>query len=423
VKDLVDLYRLESRKVKVRHVNYYREKSRAEQMAVRLNEEVKPDSIIVQFAGRHRKVAFSEMVELMPAPAADGKAPVAFAGEAKLTEAVVKVMEETPARVYFLTGHGEQAISGAPDKALNEFVLELERDNYRVETLNLMGRRVVPDDCDVLVIAGPKATFQEMEVALLREYLERNGKLLVLLRPRVMGGNAENLDHLLADYNVRILDDHLGIWEYQNQNYAHVLVTWFAAHPITDELGKAGLTCLIENVCPLMPAVLENETRAGKKLQVVSPYKAIPLLCSSKKTWGVLDFDLNSATFEPAKAMKGPLILAMAVEPRMSPLPGEVSPTSPGSTDDFRLVVIGSTKVASDEAFGKFPANRTLVMNAVSWLAEKETKLGIPPKRPGSHTLNASRSTLKAVFFITVLGMPLIGVVCGGLVWWVRHRT
>ena len=194
---------------------------------------------------------------------AEGSASLSFIGEAKLTEATLKVSEETQAAVYFLAGHGELGIAGSPEGALNRFVAELRRDNYRVESLNLLRARSVPADCDVLVIAGPGARFQEQEVDLLRAYLEQGGKMFVLLRPKAMLGSAEGLDNLLADYNVKIQDDHLAIAVYKDVATAKTVTDPqvfihkddFGAHPITEEFRMGAANCVIERVCPMTTVV------------------------------------------------------------------------------------------------------------------------------------------------------------------------
>ena len=69
----------------------------------------------------------------------------------------------------------------------------------------------MPADCDLLVIAGPVAPFTDSEVEILRQYLEKNGRLFVLVHPRVPPGKLGGLDSLLADYNVDVRDDEIVI--------------------------------------------------------------------------------------------------------------------------------------------------------------------------------------------------------------------
>ena len=429
VRDMLRLYRAESPRVKAEIVNCYRDKTRASQVAMRLEDEVEPDSIIIECGDRHKLIPFRDLIELPSlSPGAEASSGIRFKGEAKLTEAMLTVTEEKQAVVYFLTGHGEMAMEGPSDKALNRFVIELRRDNYRMESLNLLQRREIPDDCRVLVIAGPVVAFQDDEVELLRRYLDGDGKLLVLLRPRTLGGNAAGLDGLLADYNVRLRDDQVVIAVYrdlltgQAVGNLQVIVNNFGAHPITTEFRTATINCLLENVCPL--GVVVPELPAGRYgvPTLASPYRVTPLLDSGHESWGETDLAKRPVKFDADEDAKGPLTLAVAVECRAVQGPGPSTANAPDSTDGPRLVVLGATKVASDEALEQYAGNRLLVMNCVSWLARQETKLGIPPQEVDRRELNATPSALKAVFLITVIGMPLMGILCGGLVWWARRR-
>ena len=147
---------------------------------------------------------------------------------------------------------------------------------------------------------------------------------------------------------------------------------------------------------------------------------------SSARSWGETDFSAKPIRFDPNQDEKGPLSLAVAVERN----PRGASPYAPPqeSGGGPRLVVVGSPSIASDNALGKtrqegYEGDRTFVMNSVNWLMKKESKLGIPPQRPDRRELSASPAALKAVFFITVLAMPLAAILGGGLVWWVRRRS
>ena len=428
MQDLVRLYRAESSRVTCEIVNTYRDKMRAQQIQARLDANIPVDTVIVEAGRRHQIISFSDLVSLAPF---QGEAGLSFIGEAKLTEAILKVSEETQATVYFLAGHGELDIAGPPAGALNRFVAELRRDNYRVESLNMLLTRSIPADCDMLVIAGPGARFQEQEVDLLRAYLERGGKMFVLLRPKAMLGNAEGLDNLLADYNVKIQDDHQAIAIYKYVTTARTVADPqvfihkddFGAHPITAELRMGVANCVIERACPMTTVVPEPSQAMPGTRTLKSRYRAVPLLRSAADAWGETDVAVKPWRFDAGKDAKGPLTLGMAVELRKGDAIGS-DPTAVGdAAENTRLVVLGSVMAASDDALNKFVGNQMLMMNCVNWLARKEMKLGIPPQFVGKRKLNASPTALNVVFYITFLGMPLLGALCGGFVWWLRRRS
>lgn len=415
LKDMVRLYPAVSGRVTSSVLDFYRENLRVETLAHRIEADAEPNTIIIECGDRHTKIPFFELVDLPDADA--GESLPGFLGEERISAAILKVTETTPTRVYFLTGHGESAVAGPSDKALNEFAEELRRDNCRIESLNLLQRRAVPADCDLLIVAGPTAPFEKEEVEILRDYLGKDGRLFVLVRPKAMRGDLGRLDELLAEYNVQVAPAQVVIEVYQGVGDLRVIAEDFTAHPITE--GLRNINCLLQNVCPVGPVIPEPEpTTSGLAPTLRSPYQVTPLLHSSPRSWGETNLAAKTK-FEESRDRKGPLPLAVAVEQRP---PRKADSSVPHAGDGPRLVVVGCVRVAADGDFSRYVGNRTFVMNCVSWLVHAEEKLGIPPQRPERRQLTQSPKAWRAVFFITVLGMPAIVVLLGSAVWWVRRR-
>ncbi|HET9953406.1 MAG TPA: Gldg family protein [Polyangiaceae bacterium] len=95
---------------------------------------------------------------------------------------------------YVTVGHGELADSSRskPDSAERSGQIVrtlLQRQNYLVRDLGLgqgLGRDV-PDDAEVVLILGPTTPFLAEELASLRRYAERGGRLLLALEPEAIG--------------------------------------------------------------------------------------------------------------------------------------------------------------------------------------------------------------------------------------------
>ena len=69
-------------------------------------------------------------------------------------------------------------------RGINAAAEALKRENYVVDKLSLLATPKVPDDAAVLVIAGPRAPFLDPERQAVQEYLDRGGKVFLLLDPR-----------------------------------------------------------------------------------------------------------------------------------------------------------------------------------------------------------------------------------------------
>ena len=158
--------------------------------------------------------------------------------EEKLTNAIVKLTKRTHKKAYFVTGHNERAVEGKGADAKEGFqraAEALRNENYRFETLVLAAKGDVPDDADVVVIAGPTRPFLPEEHAALQRYLDRGGALFVMVDPRAQ----TDLGPDLARWGVKLGDDVIvdrvqGMFGQAMTPLAGV----YAPHPITGEMRE-----------------------------------------------------------------------------------------------------------------------------------------------------------------------------------------
>ena len=107
--------------------------------------------------------------------------------EEKLTNAILKLTRHEQKNVYFLIGHNERPVEGEEADGSEGFAFAknaLENENYQVQTLLLAAKGEVPEDADVVILAGPTRPLYDTEHKALARYLERGGALLVLVDPR-----------------------------------------------------------------------------------------------------------------------------------------------------------------------------------------------------------------------------------------------
>ena len=130
--------------------------------------------------------------------------------EQKFTSAILKVVRDELVKIYFLTGHEEQAIDDFDqNRGYSQTKEELEKQNYRIETLSLATQPEVPADCAALIIPGPKAPLMAHEVNAISKYLDKNGKLFLMLDPAVNSAKDPNqgLVDLMDRWGVMIGND------------------------------------------------------------------------------------------------------------------------------------------------------------------------------------------------------------------------
>ncbi|NTV90412.1 MAG: GldG family protein, partial [Clostridiales bacterium] len=96
--------------------------------------------------------------------------------EQGLTGAIKFVTAEKTPAVYFTEGHSELSVTN--DYATIKTYLE--KNNYSVNTINLLTANEIPADAEILVIASPKNDLTTKEADLLLKYLKNGGKAVFL---------------------------------------------------------------------------------------------------------------------------------------------------------------------------------------------------------------------------------------------------
>jgi len=119
--------------------------------------------------------------------------------------------------------------------------------------------------------------------------------------------------------------------------------------------------------------------------------------------------NLSSAEIkvDPKKDKKGPLVLGAA---------GSVK----SGGKEGRFVAVGSSNFLGNNIL-KFNGNRDLFLNIMNWLSSDEDLISIRPKDPEDRRLTLTSRQMSTIFSSSVIGLPLIVIAAGMMVWWKRR--
>ena len=217
--------------------------------------------------------------------------------ERQLTNALDQIVSDRTLAVYFVQGHDEPLIEG-PEAQLGQAVAALTGKDYQVQTLNLAAARTVPEDADVVIVAGPAQDFFAAEVAALEAYLSAGGGLLLMLDPRSDGG----LNALLDDWGV-VLDDRLvldtsGAGQFVGLGPAAPIVSNYGDHPITQDFGDG------RSFFPLARPIESRELPGTT---------TTPLLLTDPQSRAEAISDTGDLNFDPNAPADGPYVLGVAL--------------------------------------------------------------------------------------------------------------
>jgi len=181
--------------------------------------EYASERVKLDFADPNSRPDLIEAYGLQEAELRGGIVRVAYDGgsvdltefsESEITNAILKLTRAGGKKVCFSKGHNERVAvgEGADDpRGMARAVAALRNETYEVDELMLAQVGSVPDDCNVLVIAGPTRPLLEVEHEALDRYLEGGGAMLVMLDPRSNTDLAMDLERWGIDVGEDVVFD------------------------------------------------------------------------------------------------------------------------------------------------------------------------------------------------------------------------
>jgi ABC-type uncharacterized transport system involved in gliding motility auxiliary subunit len=330
------------------------------------------------------------------------------AGETSLTNALQRLATAEERTIVFIEGHGDRSPLGKANHDLQQFADELKRKGFTIAAANLATTPLIPDNADVLVIAGPRTNLLPGEVKLIEDYLSKGGNLWWLADPGALHG----LEPLAKQLGISFLpgvvvDASTQLLGIDDPTFA--LVSDYPPHAITQ--GFQQMTMF-----PSAAAMEQVEK---------SDFEKEPLLATLARSWTELGPIEGKIAFDADKGERqGPLDLGYAVT---RPLHAESSDkdvdqekSAASTPSEQRIVVVGDGDFLSNTYLGN-GGNLELGINMVQWLSRGDALINIPAKiaPDGKLQLSPFASGTIAVGFLFVLPLLLIGI--GAWVWFKRR--
>src|ERR1700722_3321912 len=128
--------------------------------------------------------------------------------EEGVTGALIRALKGGEREVCVVSGHGEHRLDNSSQTdGFSGFQGAVQKDNYKVQSINLQQKAEVPADCTMLVVAGPTGDYIPPEVDAIKKYVESGGRALFLLDPPLKLGEKQIGDKtapsdLLASWGV-----------------------------------------------------------------------------------------------------------------------------------------------------------------------------------------------------------------------------
>ncbi len=305
--------------------------------------------------------------------------------------------------IYVVDGYSSWNLRDQSDpdaaQSLGFLLRGLEGDSYRVRVLNLIENPVIPDDAALVIAAAPDDDLGTEDGTALNAYLEGGGRFLALLQPDPPG----SWRALIARWGIEALDG------YVIDPVSHVAGSeWVPLvgnedYLATDVAHEAGTT-FFPGLTPLWLM------RAPENMPTLLDLR--PIALTSPESFA-------SDTAERVRRLptdvEGPFMVGIVARLR-----GPVDRPVPESAPVTTVGVFGDVDFISNRYFYAF-SNSDLLLNTVNHMIGDEALISIRAKPAVFREMAMTPSELEVVRYLGWFLLPMLVVLLGSAVWWVRR--
>ena len=323
----------------------------------------------------------------------------AFKGEIFFTSALLAVTNPKPINAYVLHGHGEHDFArGDEVDGYLDFTTLLAQNMIKAELVSLRGTNDIPDDCDLLIVAGPRSAISTNELEKISKYLDGGGRMFALFNS-ASTERFSGLERILSRWNVivglgSVQDPVNSLNTLRALPGADVSVGAFSEHPAVKPLLGYNLNLILPR--PVGPGKSTDNNPDSPKVNV---------LFQTEKT----------ATLAGDNTVK-PRSYPLAVAVERAALPGV---SGRGAT---RMIVVGDSFFLGNGPM-KIGANRDFADYALNWLVERSHLVeGVGPKSMTDYRIALTASQMRTIQWLLLGGLPGAILLLGALVWLRRSK-
>ena len=336
----------------------------------------------------------------------DKKQAVQTADEENVTNALLKLTHKEQKKVYFLTGHGEHSFSSDARDSYSNAKAALEKNSYAIAEFNLLQQEDIPADAAAVIIAGPQKLIPEREQQVLKNFLARGGKVMLMLDPLTNTG----MNDFLKGYGIEIGQDVVidRLSRLFGASERVPVIMEYGNHKITENFSQPTFFPDARSVFP------SEKPPEGVDLLV--------LASTSPNAWAERNLAMlqeGKAVFDKNMDVPGPVplvVLATIAGQQKKPDAGQKEENDHGK--DGILVVAGNSQFVSNPYFNQY-GNGDFFLNTVNFLADEANLITF--ERPNTHKPLLLTSSQRMTILWIVIIVPLAVLVSGIAAYRVRR--
>jgi len=335
--------------------------------------------------------------------------------EEGITNAIIKLSQTDIKNVYFITGHGERSVEDYSESGYDKIVAAIKAENYSIKDIFILREEKIPENCSVLVSAGPTKDYEPREIDLIENYIKDGGRVMFLMDPNEKGEKYSNISMLLEKYGLLLGDDVIidPVSRVLSGDYFTPVINKYTYNPITKDFRIATFLKLARSI--------DTKTEPGKNINTRVVAR------TSESSWAETNLkDLLSgkgAEFNKGVDIKGP-VTVMAYSRIM--FRSESSEKQEEGEEEEKekeglVLAIGDSDFITNSMY-QTQGNKDLFMNSINFLADRGELISVRPKQQESVYITLTAKDGRLAFFISVILMPVI-IVLLGLYLSIQRRT
>lgn len=165
--------------------------------------------------------------------------------EEEITGALIRALKGGDRTVCSVQGSGEHQLEDSGREGYSRLKEVIERNNYKTRSISLLEKPEVPQDCSVLMVAGPRFDYVAPIIDAIRKHVEGGGRALIMVDAPVQVGKEpvaanQPLIDLLGGWGVTVNKDLVldtsGVGQIFGFGAAVPLVTGYETHAIVRDM-------------------------------------------------------------------------------------------------------------------------------------------------------------------------------------------
>src|SRR5581483_4102198 len=345
-------------KIDVEHIDPERNLSRAKEVFDKYKVVTDEPLLILDYEGRNKTVKASEMAEIDQSGMALGEGPrvAAFKGEQAITSAMIDLVEGKKKIVGYVLGHKEPPLT--ENSAISILKTFIENENIQFKELNLLDLDTIPEDVKTVMIVGPQYDFSDREMKVLRNFWDKQGRILLLLDP---AAKTPKLAGFVNELGVKANDDRLMVF----------LRTGIQELALTRDvqahfLGDSPITKRLADVRALFLGGTSSLTLEPDRVRAANIHLQ-PLIQAENGYFAEPDYNTDDQAKLQADAKQQantPLTIAASIE-------------KGGSADErvqvnsSRMVVVSNSTFVQDNAISQDQQGLDFISGSINWLLSR----------------------------------------------------